>query len=214
MLSEIGNVFCIDLLNLAQTQPLHKTQLSAQPGGKLCQGMAMERLVYFDAENTQEGREHHAFHMTVGRVLRVHGSSLYVAMCDDLPMWIAATSARPCLATRGPYFVGDFVFGILSRDHDDKHPEEWCPCFSVGLVRTVKPRGVAVDFGHDRGGEVIHMRRCDIRLATKGATHLAWEEMNQLVRPVAATCRHAACLLRKPHADRVLACGRAIAGLA
>ena len=178
--------------------------------------MAMEgKLVYLDAENTNEGRAGHAYHMSVGRVLRVSagGGGLYAAMCEEFLMWLNREQAHQCLDTRGPYFLGDVVFGVRARDCLDNHSQEWCTCLSVGLVHAIHRRGIDVEFGHDRGGRVIRMRRRDIRLATKGAAHLTAEETEQLVRPVAATCRHAAGLLRKPQTDRIAACCRALVGL-
>ena len=147
-------------------------------------------LVYFDAD---EERHYHALHMTVGRVADedVHDAKpIYVCFSHaGFEKWIGVERLRPCIGSRGPYFVGDMVYGVILRTCEDNCAPEWCTCHSVGRVSLVRARGVDVDFGHDRGGRIIRMRRSDIRLATKGPAHLRHEELLTLVKPAAGSCR-------------------------
>ncbi len=173
-------------------------------------------VVYLDArENTNEG-ESHCFHMTVGRIKRQAGNSncLFV---DFHPVgWtigFGPGSLVPCLDKKGPFFVGDVVFGMIAHDHHN-HPETWCTCNAVGQITATYSRGIDVEFGYGRRNisKIIRMRRSDVRLATKGTAHLRHEEIQESVKPLAATCRRAADFLRLQHPDRPLACSRFVVG--
>ncbi len=170
-------------------------------------------LVYLDARaNTNEG-EDHAFHMTVGRILKPMAGGLFVDLSPiGWPMWFGLGSLVPCLNKRGPFFLGDVVFSVISRDHPN-HPDTWCTCQAVGRVVAARSRGIDVEFGYRRSfSKIIRMRRSDVRLATKGEAHCLHEEVQDLIKPVAATCRNAAALLRLQQSDRTLACSRVVVG--
>ena len=71
-------------------------------------------LVYFDAD---EERHYHALHMTVGRVADedVHDAKpIYVCFSHaGFEKWIGVERLRPCIGSRGPYFVGDMAYGNM-----------------------------------------------------------------------------------------------------
>ena len=170
-------------------------------------------LVYLDARaNTNEG-EDHAFHMTVGRILKPMAGGLFVDLSPiGWPMWFGLGSLVPCLNKRGPFFLGDVVFSMISRDRPN-HPDTWCTCQAVGRVVAAHVHGIDVDFGHGRSfSKLIRKRKSDVRLATKGEAHCLHEEIQDLIKPVAATCRKAVAVLRLKQSDRTLACCRIVVG--
>ncbi len=182
-------------------------------------GFESGMLVYLDARaNTNEG-EGHAFHMTVGRIMRrMQGYDIFlVNLFAAWPMWFSPGSLVPCLNKRGPFFVGDVVFGTLLRDHDWNCESNWCTCHAVGQIVATHSRGIDVDFAYGQSDrhrlpKIIRMRRSDVRLATKGEAHRLHEEIQDLIKPVAATCRNAAAMLRLQQSDRTLACCRVVVG--
>ncbi len=178
-------------------------------------GFESGMLVYLDARpNTNEGGGH-AYHMTVGRIMRrsQEYDIFYVNLFAAWPMWFSQGSLVPCLNKRGPFFVGDVVFGMLLRDHDWNCDSTWCTCHAVGKIVATHSRGIDVDFAYCHSfSKIIRMRRSDVRLATKGEAHCLHEEVQDLIKPLAATCQNAAAFLRLQHPDRPLACSRFVVG--
>ncbi len=178
-------------------------------------GFESGMLVYLDARpNTEEG-EGHAFHMTVGRIMRrsQRSDTFLVDLLAAWPMWFGQGSLVPCLNKRGPFFVGDVVFGTLLRDHDWNCDSNWCTCHAVGKIVATHSRGIDVDFAYCHSfSKIIRMRRSDVRLATKGEARRLQEEIQDLIKPVAATCRKAVAVLRLKQSDRMLACCRIVVG--
>ena len=173
-------------------------------------------LVYLDARGNTNEDEGHAFHMTFGRIKRrVENTDHFLV--DFFPVgWtigFGPGSLVPCLNKRGPFFVGDVVFGSLLRDHDLNCDSNWCTCHAVGKIVATHSRGIDVDFAYCHSfSKIIRMRRSDVRLATKGEAPRLQEEIQDPIKPVAATCRKAVAVLRLKQSDRMLACCRIVVG--